>query len=556
MLQKLTIRNYALIESLEIDFSDNMTVITGETGAGKSILLGALGLILGNRADTKTLLNDTEKCVVEGIFTIDNLDIKWFFDANDLDYDDIVFVRREILPSAKSRAFINDTPVSIQLLKELGERLIDLNSQHHTLQLNETNFQLTIVDALAKNQLVIEKYDEALQNFRTLDKAYHQLRTNEQLLKSETDFVQFMYEELQKLNISNPNEQELLEQEQSLLENSETIKTRLQQTITLLSFNDQSAVNQLGLAQNSLSHIQKFNAKIEGLHNRLRAIYVELKELCFEIENLNEELSSNPERLMVVGNRLSEIYRLQQKHRLSSLVELLNLSENLEKKLHSISNFDGNLEQKLKAVQVAEKATRTIALQLSERRKKVIAPFETQVSAMLRELNMPHAKIKLQQITVEELQKRNFGIDRIELLFSANKGGEPIEIAKAASGGELSRVMLCIKSLVADYMQMPTIIFDEIDTGVSGEVAFKVGEMMQKLAHKHQVVAITHLPQIASKGDKHFFVYKDNSSQNTVSKIKLLTTEERVVEIAKMISGERVTETALQTARELMGINV
>lgn len=552
MLLKLTIKNYALIDELEMNFSNHFTVITGETGAGKSILLGALGLILGNRADTNVLLKKAEKCIVEGHFDITKLDLKAFFEKHDLDFDTDTIIRREILPSAKSRAFVNDTPVNIQTLKALGNQLIDLNSQHQNLELKHTTFQLTIVDALAKNHNLITKYGDALIEFKKLEKAYHQFKITEQQLKDEADYLQFMFNELEKMNFKDDNEQEKLETELNLLSNTEEIKAKLNQTLQSISLLDNSAVNRLTEAEMYLESIQSFKPAIKKEYERLKSLLIEIKDLNLELESLNESIVYSPQEIEKINTRLSSIYQLQKKHKVNSIKELKTISKELNEKLQKIENFDEEIKNQKIALDKAEKLARKIAEQLSERRAKVIQPFEQKVSQMLHQLNMPHAKALLKLEKQEELQIKNFGIDKLGMLFTANKGKKPLEINKVASGGELSRLMLCIKNLVADYMNLPTIIFDEIDTGISGEVAFRVGGMMRELAQKHQVISITHLPQIAAKGDVHFYVYKDNSQSNTISKVKKLSDDNRIHKIAEMIGGENPSQFAVENAKELL----
>lgn len=557
MLQKLSISNYALIDDLEISFDSGLNILTGETGAGKSIILGALSLILGQRAESRYFFNQQKKCVIEGTFKIDGFHLKSFFEENDLDYEAETVLRREISADGKSRAFINDTPVNLPSLKLLGERLIDIHSQHATLEINDPEFQLLVVDSVAK-------HDELLNDYRAKFKAYKkstakltQLIEESDKAKADLDYYQFQFDELERASLD-ADEQEKLEQELYALNNAEEIKRNLLSATYLMNDGDAAALVQLREANQQLAAIEKFNPQVEELQQRLNSVIIELKDIAAEIENIEQRTHTNEERAVDINVRLSLIYNLQKKHRLNSNAELLQLQSELSDKIQQAIFGDEAIEQLKQQIGLDKKELEQLAGQLSANRTKAIPSIETNVLQSLAEMGMANAGLKIEQLAVGHNSPPNGGglgangIDTVRFLFSANKGHALAEMSKVASGGELSRLMLSIKSLVAKNTALPTIIFDEIDTGVSGEVANKVGQIMEQLANNLQVITITHLPQIASKGQSHYFVYKDDEGTTTYTRIKQLNEPERVLEIAKMLSGDKPGESALQNARELL----
>lgn len=551
MLHKLSIKNYAIIERLEMEFNERMNIITGETGAGKSIMVGALGLILGERADTKVLYNAEEKCVVEADFDISGYRLKGFFSEYELDYEAHTIVRREITQNGKSRAFINDTPVTLGVLKQLGEKLVNLHNQHQTLELTQAGFQLSVIDALAKNEALLAEYTEKFAGYKKAFRQLEELTAQYRTVAAEIDFLQFQLNELAEANLQD-NEQELLEAEQSTLGNVEEIKRCLQNTIQILQGNENSLLDQLGEAQGQLKGIKNLNPNINTLSERLQSTHEELKDIARELEIIQENAALDPERLDEVNNRLDVIYRLQKKHHVTSVAELQRIQAELENKVLSVNNNSDEIEILKAGLEKQFRELLTLSDLLHTQRDRVLRDFQNNVVVLLTKVGMPNASFKVDIRKLEPHQLNDNGLTQITFLFSANKGFAAQEIKDVASGGELSRLMLCIKSLIADAVKLPTLIFDEIDTGISGEVALKVGEIMKKLSRNHQLVAITHLPQIARTADTHLHIYKENSANRTVTRIKHLTAEERVLEIAKMLSGEKPTEAALANAREMV----
>ena len=551
MLQRLSISNYALIDNLEISFDKGLNILTGETGAGKSIILGALSLILGQRAESRYFFNQQKKCVIEGSFKIEGFHLRSFFEDNDLDYEIETVLRREISADGKSRAFVNDTPVNLTILKALGEKLIDIHSQHATLEINDPDFQLLVVDSVAK-------HDELLNDYRTKFRAYkksishlQQLIADSDKAKADLDYYQFQFDELEKANLS-ADEQEQLEQELFTLNNAEEIKRNLLGAYYLMNEGETSALLQLREAGHQLSSLEKFNPEITELYQRLNSSIIELKDIAAEIETIEQQTNTNEARAVEINDRLSIIYNLQKKHRVNTNVELLELLDNLSGKIQQAIFGDETIEKLQKQITADKKELEQLAGKLSENRTQIIPFIEKQVLDTLAEMGMANSVLKIDLSLTKELT--NDGIDHIKFLFSANKGHALAEMSKVASGGELSRLMLSIKSLVAQNTALPTIIFDEIDTGVSGEVANKVGQIMEKLSDNLQVITITHLPQIASKGSSHYFVYKDDEGATTYTRIKQLDEKERVLEIAKMLSGDKPGESALQNAKELLSL--
>jgi len=548
MLKHLTIKNYALIKHLELDPSAHLNVITGETGAGKSIMLGAIGLLMGNRADTKVLWDEEEKCVTEGTFYIKDYKLKSFFKTEDLDYDDNAVIRREISPGGKSRAFINDTPVTLEVMKRLGNLLMDIHSQHETLQLGNQSFQLRLVDAYAENSTLVENYAVAWSEFQKAKRAYDTLRSEADTLRQEADYVRFQLEELLQANLEE-GEQESLEAELKIAEHAEEIKTRFQQALDVLSRSEFASRQSLGEARGHLQAVTSYSTQYENLFMRLDSMIIELDDLLNEVEKEEESIDFDPARLDFVKERLSTLYRLSKKHRAQSITELLVLQENLRQKNDVTSNLDEALATALHNFETAEKTVKATGTKLTESRKKAFVPLCKQVVKLLQELGIPEANLT---IDAQLTEPSPTGLDKIDILFSANKGMAPRALAQVASGGEFSRVMFSIKYVMAEKTAMPTLILDEIDSGISGEVAIKLGAMMKAMSAKHQIISISHLPQIAAKGDAHYFVYKDNSAAKTVSAIKLLAGDDRIEEIAKMIGGASPSKIARENARELL----
>lgn len=548
MLKHLTIKNYALIKHLELDPSGHLNVITGETGAGKSIMLGAIGLLLGNRADTKVLWDENEKCVTEGTFYIKDYKLKSLFKSEDLDYDDHAVIRREISPGGKSRAFINDTPVTLEVMKRLGNLLMDIHSQHETLQLGNQSFQLRLVDSYAENNTLIEQYTTLWGDYQRAKREYETLSAEADTLRQEADYIRFQLDELLQANLEE-GEQETLEAELKIAEHAEEIKTRFQQTLDVLSRSEFASRQSLSEARSHLQAITSYAPQYENLFQRLESVIIELDDVLNEVEKEEESIEFDPARLEFVKERLSTLYRLLKKHRAHDLSALLTIQEGLRQKNAITSNLDEALSNARQAFDDAEKKVKSAGAKVSESRKKAFTPLCKQVMKLLHELGIPEANLVIEAQTTEPAPT---GIDKVDILFSANKGMPPRPLAQVASGGEFSRVMFSIKYIMAEKTAMPTLILDEIDSGISGEVAIKLGTMMKAMSAKHQIISISHLPQIAAKADAHYFVYKDNSAAKTVSAIKLLSGEDRIEEIAKMIGGATPSKIARENARELL----
>ncbi len=550
MLKHLQIKNYALIKELKMDPVGGLNTITGETGAGKSIMLGAIGLLLGNRADTKALLNPEEKCFVEGIFDIREYNLQEVFYNHDLDYFSDCIIRREISPSGKSRAFVNDTPVNLEVISEIGAYLIDIHSQSDTLLLGKANFQLRFIDAFADNFALLEEYKKVFTTYKKAAKKLEELNHQAVELKKEADYNRFLFEELDKAALV-AGEQEELEEEQKILEHAEEIKRKLLENVELLSNHEFSVINSLQVVARNMASIAEFSEIFKSLSERVEGVQIELKDILHEFEGEEQRIEFDPERQTEVSERLSLIYRLQQKHNLASIDELLKIKDQIEEKLHVISNIDGEVTKAEKEQDELRSKVKEIADALSQRRREVLPSLKGKLEALLSDLGMPHAAVDFE---IDKIPPVSHGQDDLKILFSANRGVKPEELKKVASGGEFSRLMFAMKNIIADKTSLPTIIFDEIDTGVSGEIALKMAALMKKMAVGHQVVAITHLPQIAAKGDGHFFVYKDNSEPLTVSRIRKLEKDERILEIAKMIGGDSPSQTNVASAREMLAL--
>ena len=549
MLQHLSISNYALIAALEIDFREGLTIITGETGAGKSILLGALSLILGQRADSQVLLDKSGKCIVEGTFKITGYGLEDYFQSFELDYENTTIIRREITQSGKSRAFINDTPVTLDVLKGLGEMLIDVHSQHKTLTLQDSKFQLDFIDAYVKHDKLLKEFKINFNSHKQLTAELSALIEIEIKSKADQDYYQFQFDELDNAGLIS-GEQEDLEKQLELLNHSEEIKTNLAKVISILQSGEFSITS-------GLKEISLLVHKIAGLHTdlseiskRIDSCTIELKDICSDLEHTDDKIVFSPEKIVTINNRLDIIYHLQQKHRVNSIKELLEIKNSISDKLNAISSIDDNIEKLKKQLNFIDKTLADTSAIITRNRKKAIPEIEKGIMEVLKKLAMPNAEFR---ISLSDLGEYNmYGKDNIRFVFNANKGGELKELSKVASGGEFSRLMLSIKSLISVKKLLPTIILDEIDQGVSGEIADKVGNIMKAMSGTMQVIAITHLPQIAVKGSSHFLVYKESDKQSTYTRIAALKEKERISEIAKMLSGNELTKAALENAKALL----
>lgn len=549
MLKSLSIRNYALIDAVEIDLDKGLTIITGETGAGKSILLGALGLLLGDRADVSALSDRSQKCVVEGCFNIRAYGLKDFFTENDLDYAVETLIRREISAEGKSRAFINDTPVNLSVLRSIGELLVDVHSQHETLTLGESAFQLSIVDAVAGTEELLAESKAAFKQFRQQKEQLDALNEKEAQSKKDLDYFRFQFDELQAANLK-AGEQPELESELETLENAEAIKSGLSKSAFALDGAEASLLTGITEIKNTLAGLAKFNPQIAQLHERIVSAQIELKDIAAELETLDGDIVHDPKRAQIVQERLDMIYRLQQKHAVKSIEELITLRDELDQKIGDIGSLEEQIVKAGKALETIRKKLLEIAGKLTKKRAAAAPKLEKEVKETLSQLGMPNAVLSVE---IEQLpEPRETGLDRISFLFSANKGSAPQPLNKVASGGEFSRLMLSLKALLAKHTALPTIIFDEIDSGISGDVAAKTGAILEQMSAGMQVITITHLPQVASKGQSHLFVYKEEQGKRTLTRIKALSKEERVNEIAKMLSAGKPGEAALKNAKELL----
>ena len=551
MLKQLHIRNYAIIKQVDITFSNKLNIITGETGAGKSILMGALSLILGDRADTKSLLNEQDKCVIEGTFDISTYKLKSYFETNELDYETTCLLRREIAPSGKSRAFINDTPVNLNQLKELGSMLVDIVSQHQTLDLNNSTFQLSIVDAIADNADALIKYQSTFKKYKQTEKQLADLLAAEAQAKTDQDYLQFILNELTEAN-PQANEQEELEKQLDILSNAEAIQQSAGNAFNAIDADEQSVLDALRTLKTNLTAGAKHHTGLTELLVRIDSVMIELKDVAAELETIVENTQANPEELLRIENRLQVLFNLQKKHRTANNTELIDFMNQVSEKLQNIGSLETQIATTSAQLASLKQQLHQEGLLLSNNRKKAIPQIEKRVIELLEQVQMPDARIKIEQ-TINPEAFTLTGFDGIELQFTANKGASFQPINKVASGGELSRLMLCIKSLISDKVALPTIVFDEIDTGISGEAALKVSNVMKTHANKHQVIAITHLPQIAGKADTHLFVYKTTDSVTTHTHIKALNPTERVEEIARMLHGANPSEKVLEAAKELIG---
>ncbi|MDZ4663953.1 MAG: DNA repair protein RecN [Bacteroidota bacterium] len=552
MLKRLYISNYALIEELDVSFPGQLSVITGETGAGKSIFLEALGLALGNRADAGSLQNKAKKCVIELEFDVKNYDLRDFFVKNGLDFENPVILRREINAEGKSRSFINDSPVNLTALKEIADNLIDVHSQHQTLLLNQTKFQLQLIDSFAGTANDFELYKKLFKQLQENKKHLEELENKEKQAKKDLDYYQFLFDELNEFALDEDDVKKL-EDESETMENAEFIKSALSKTSGSLGGGENNLLSSVSLLKQQLQSITKFNNAYKELFERVNASHIELKDVYNELEGEEGKLVFDPEKLNNINDKLDKINRLLKKHSVNSISELLKIKDDIEGKLQMFNSLEAEIEKLKKEITKVEASCKKQAKDISDKRKKSIGGIEKSIDAILNDLSMENAKFKIDLKTKEGLS--GSGIDEVSFMFSANKGGEFKELHKVASGGEMSRLMLSLKSVLAQKRALPTIIFDEIDTGISGDVANKMGNIFSQMAGKMQVISITHLPQIASKGQHHLFVYKNDDKDKTRSFIKVLAKDERTVEIAKMLSTGKPTESAIKNAKDLLSSN-
>ncbi|MDK2841688.1 MAG: repair protein RecN [Anaerophaga sp.] len=549
MLRYLSIKNYALIDEARIEFGPGFTVITGETGAGKSIMLGALGLVLGQRSDVSVIGDKENKCVIEAVFDISNYGLQSLFRDEDVDFDEEALLRREILPSGKSRAFVNDTPVNLNFLKLLSDRLIDVHSQHQNLLLGDNNFQLNVVDTVASNLSERENYTEAYNTYKRLTKEKKKLEEMNARQREDKDYWEFQFKQLDDANLRE-GEQAELEQELEQLTHVEEIKTALSHASQYLYESEKPMVQELFHLVEEFRKVASFLQGGVDLLNRLESSYIELKDIAEEITDRGTDVEFDPARQEVVRERLDLIYSLQQKHHVDSVEALIEIKADLADRLEKLASFDEELARLDKQIGEALSELEKRSKVLTKSREGVFRQIEQTVQSQLRELGMPNARFAVSNSRMKEYGPD--GLDNVSFLFSANKSGELTDIPKVASGGEISRVMLCVKSLLSSAKGLPTIIFDEIDSGVSGEIADRMGRIMQEMGRNIQVISITHLPQIAGKGNYHFKVFKTETDHQTISSVKLLSKEERLAEIAGMLSGASVTDAALENARALL----
>ena len=552
MLQALSVQNYALIEEITIDFRPGLSIITGETGAGKSILLGAMSLIFGQRADSEVLREKEKKCVVEGTFNIRNYELNDFFVENDLDYADHTVLRREIAPNGKSRAFINDTPVNLSVLRELALKLVDIHSQHENLEMNNQLFQLKVVDTCAGSMKLRKEYQAGYREYRSLEQKYQQIQQDAEKARADFDYYQFQLNQINEAKILEGEEKDL-ERELSVLSHAEEIRNNLTAVYERLTGENGSAINLLKESAGLVQKISGYYAASLDILKRLESAWVELKDIAGETGSFAASVETDPKRLAYIMERLDLINSLMQKHRVATSRELLQLRDELQGKLSLITSYDSQIEELGNELQNSRERLKVMADKLTSLRKKAASGIQKDVSMMLKDLGIPNARFEIAMSNLPDFSA--YGNDKAEFLFSANKQSDLLEISHAASGGEISRLMLAIKSLLTRTMDLPTIFFDEIDAGVSGEIAHKMGNMIREMAEHMQVINITHLPQIAAKGQHHYLVYKKDTKEATHTYIRLLTPEERITEIAKMISGEEVTSASYQNARELLGMN-
>lgn len=549
MLTSLSITNFALIDALEVNFNNGFSIITGETGAGKSILLGGLSLVLGKRADLSQIKDKSKKCVIEAIFDIANYDLKSIFIKDNLDYDPQTIIRREILPSGKSRAFVNDTPVNLDSLNHLSNHLLDIHSQHQTLQLVDDSYQFKVIDAIANNKSLLFDYKSELNTYKKLKQELTHLETSLVESKKEYDYNLFLLNELQEVQLDNINI-ETLESSYEQLSNVETINEVMSYSKSLLNNEELGVIERLNEIKRQLSNISSYGKQYASIEERIESVAIELNDILVELDDIDGELISDPQELEKINTKLQVINNLLQKHSVLEVSDLLDIMDSLTEKIDISDNIDSNISEVEGQIEKSKTRLDTIASKLSKNRKAVVPKFISNLETILGQLGMVNAKFDI-QLNSSETYKYN-GKDQLQFLFKANKGGDFKELKKSASGGELSRIMLAVKSILANYVKLPTIMFDEIDTGVSGEISNKMGDIMKIMSKNMQVFSITHLPQIGSKGDWHYKVYKTDIDNVTQTQMKLLTHEERVVELAQMLGGTSITESAMAHAKQLL----
>ena len=549
MLTSLSIQNYALIDDLHVDFNTGLSIITGETGAGKSILLGGLSLILGKRADLSNLKDTSQKCIIEAVFDVSNYNLNSLFESEDCDYENTTIIRREILPSGKSRAFVNDSPVNLNSLQIIGEQLIDIHSQHQTLQLVSNEFQFQVIDALVNNEAFLEQYKSELKDYKALQKELKELQNFQAEAIKEHDYNLFLLNELVEANLKE-GELELLEEENETLSNVEDIKEKLSESYQLLNDEQIGILISLKGLKNNFQKLKDYSSKYEDLYNRVESSLIEMDDVFNEIDEMQESLEADPKRLEEVNSKLLRINNLMQKHSATEISELINIKNSLEDKVSITENLDGTIQKKKTEIETKKGQLDVKAKQIHANRTEVIPALIEQLQSILGSLGMPNAQFKIDCDLSDSFYYN--GKDELSILFSANKGGQFNELKKAASGGELSRIMLAIKSVLSKYIKLPTIIFDEIDTGVSGEISNKMGDIMLLMSKTMQVISITHLPQIAAKGHTHFKVYKEDVNEVTRTNLMKLNHDERIVEIAQMLGGIEMSSSAIAHAKELL----
>lgn len=551
-MNSLAIKNYALIEDIELSLNDNLTIITGETGAGKSILLGALALLLGKRADLKSLKNPEEKCVIEGVFSVEAYQLKSLFKSHDLDYEKQTIIRREILPSGRSRAFVNDTPVKLQQLSALGENLVDIHSQHETLFIGNLDYQYQMIDTLTGNIDLLDKYRTDFGDYKRLCKELEELKQTQQEARKTYEYHSFLLDELLEAQLK-PGMQKDLEESFEQLSNVEELKENLSESLQQIQQEDFGVTDILQGIKNRLTKIENYGEDYHELSKRMQSILIEMEDIAIEVEKLYGQIEDDPEALESVNEKLQNIYKLQKKHNVGSIDELLTVQNELDEKVAALDNAERNTVQLEKQIEAAKNEAIKSADSLTKRRQKITSKLTQQVEKILQKLGMPDAQLQIEILTSGALN--NYGNNKMTWEFSANKGSRLKEMKESASGGEFSRITLALKSILTKYSQLPTIIFDEIDTGVSGEIAQKIGDIMASMGQQMQVIAITHLPQIAAKGKYHFKVYKETKNQTTKTNIKLLNDNQKVNELAEMLGGKEKTESAIAHAKSLLGIN-
>ncbi len=551
MIQSLLVKNYAIIEELKLDFSEGLTIITGETGAGKSILLGALGLVMGRRADNKSLFLKDKKCIIEAEFEVDRYGLEDFFEKEGLDFENPLILRREISPTGKSRAFVNDTPVNLKLLQLLSGSLLDLHQQFDTMDIHQVSFQLRMIDALSGNRKLLVGYQDIFSKYQTKKLALSNLIERQETSAREIEFLQFQLAEFNETD-PQPNEIETLEDERKSLNNAEEIQRSLGAAYNLMMDADNAVVGMIDELANKINQVKNLHPELSGLNARFQSVKMEVEDIASSFDKIVAKTNHDPERIQEIGLRLDALFKLQHKHRAQNTQDLLDIRNRMNLELEGFGDLQSEIDEITKEISTLEKTLKAAAKVLSDRRKKHLQPFSKKVVAMLHQLGMEYAQIKIDQTPLDELSST--GADLITFLFAPNKGSEYSAIKEVASGGELSRLTLAIKSLVADAIPLPTLIFDEIDTGISGDVALKMGHILSELADRHQVVSITHTPQIAVQADRHYFVYKQPEKNTTITNVKLLNEVERIEEVATMLSGSPPSASAIENAKELLGV--